>query len=188
MKSRILKTLAAVTAMVLCVGMTVFAAPSNEVTGAVTDVTGGEVGIKEPGSEYADIIKEVMTEEKLKELLGDDFNANMTILDIKEVYATGDAKFPAELTFTVDGVTSSTNGFILVWDGTSWTKIAVKAGETILTGTFNSEGIFVFVADKTTLASGTATSPQTSASAASMAALVGLTSAAAAFGLKRKER
>ena len=43
----------------------------------------------------------------MKEVLGSDFNANMTVADVKEVTAPEGAKFPLKITFAMKGVTAS---------------------------------------------------------------------------------
>lgn len=43
----------------------------------------------------------------MKEVLGSDFNANMTVADVKKVTAPEGAKFPLKITFAMKGVTAS---------------------------------------------------------------------------------
>lgn len=195
MKSKVVKTLGLVLALTTCIGMTVFATPSPSastvVTGATTDNPDVEIIIgelDEEGQKAAELLK---TEEGLRAVFGDDFDENLIILDIVDVSVCsingGKVEFPIDITFTVKGVTSSTKGWILHWNGSAWEKIPTKMGEGTMTGTFNSLSPVTFVVDKTTLSSGTASSPQTSASVAAGVAVAGLVAAAGALGLKKKE-
>ena len=49
----------------------------------------------------------------MKEVIGSDFNANMTVADVKEVTAPEGAKFPLKITFVMKGVTASSKVQIL---------------------------------------------------------------------------
>ena len=126
----------------------------------------------------------------MKEVLGSDFNANMTVADIKEVTAPEGAKFPLKITFAMKGVTASSKVQILHYDAekAAWEKIDTTVADGTVTGTFSSLSPVAFVVDKTTLtsATGTATSPATSATAVSAVAVLGLAAVAAVFGLKKK--
>ena len=200
MKSRILKAVGLVAAMVSCIGMTVFAAPSpaasTVVTGVSNAVDNNGTSVKvdvvsEVPSNYAEAVTEIKTEAKLKEVLGSDFNENMTVADIKEVTVEGDASlvnWPLTITFTMKGVTASTKVQILHYTGSEWEKIPTTVGEGTVTGTFNSLSPVAFVVDKTTLSSatGTTTSPATSATTVSAVAVLGLAAAVTAVGLKKK--
>lgn len=194
MKTRILKTIGLVMATVACIGMTAFAAPSpsaNTVVGSATakDAEGNAVDVtisSEIPAQYADAVAAIKTEAALKEAMGADFNANMTVADVKEVTAPEGAKFPLTITFGMKGVTKSTKVQILHYNGSAWEKVATTVSEGTVTGTFDSLSPVAFVVDKTTVAAG-ATSPATSASAVSTVAVIGLAALAAAFGLKKKE-
>ena len=197
MKSRILKTVGLIAAMVSCIGMTVFAAPSPAASTVVTavnsatDASGNAVNVSissEIPTEYTQAVADIKTEAELKEVLGSDFNANMTVADVKEVTAPEGATFPLTITFVMKGVTASAKVQILHYTGSEWEKISTTVGEGTVTGTFNSLSPVAFVVDKTTLtsATGTATSPATSATTVSAVAVLGLAAAATAFGLKKK--
>ena len=43
----------------------------------------------------------------MKEVLGSDFNANMTVADVKKVTAPEGAEFPLKITFAMKGITAS---------------------------------------------------------------------------------
>lgn len=196
MKSRIIKTIGLVAAMVACVGMTVFAAPSPSASATVSntpakvvDKNGNAVEITIAAAD-SNKAAEIKDETLLKSVLGDDFNANMTVADVKEVTAPeGFDAWPLTITFNMKGVTANSKVQILHWNGneSKWEKIETTVGEGTVTGKFNSLSPVAFVVDKTTLASGTATSPKTSATAAAGVAVLGLVAAAGAFGLKKKE-
>ena len=197
MKSRILKTVGLIAAMVSCIGMTAFAAPSPAASTVVTavssatDTDGNAVNVSissEIPAEYTQAVADIKTEAKLKEVLGSDFNANMTVADVKEVTAPEGAKFPLKITFAMKGVTASSKVQILHYNGSAWEKIDTTVADGTVTGTFGSLSPVAFVVDKTTLtsATGTATSPATSATAVSAVAVLGLAAVAAAFGLKKK--
>ena len=197
MKSRILKTVGLIAAMVSCIGMTVFAAPSPAASTVVTavnsatDASGNAVNVSissEIPTEYTQAVADIKTEAKLEEVLGSDFNANMTVADVKEVTAPEGATFPLTITFAMKGVTASAKVQILHYTGSEWEKISTTVGEGTVTGTFNSLSPVAFVVDKTTLSSttGTTASPATSATTVSAVAVLGLAAAATAFGLKKK--
>lgn len=197
MKSRVFKTIGLVAVMVACVGITAFSAPSPSastvVTGATTTAKDAKVVIEEVPAEYKEQVDTIKSEAGLKEVLGSDFSANMTVSDVVEVRVEflndGNVTFPIDITFEVKGVTASTKGQILHWnkETNAWEKIPTTMGNGTMTGTFSSLSPVAFVVDKTTLASGTATSPKTSATAAAGVAVLGLAAAAGAFGLKKKE-
>lgn len=200
MKTRILKTIGLVAAMVACVGMTVFAEPSPSASTVVTGATAKDnlgndawVVIEEIKEEDKAVVANIKTEEGFKSTLaqvGIAFDENLVVADVVEVRVEsingGRVEFPVTITFNVKGVTTSTKGYILHWTGTAWEKIPTTIGEGTMTGTFNTLSPVAFVIDKTTLSSGTATSPQTSASATAGAAVLGLTAVAGICGLKKK--
>lgn len=199
MKTRFLKTAAAVMAVVMCLGMTVFAAPSPSgsdfVVGGISnavDADGNDVSgfleVTELPDEYADVAAQLRTAEGLQAAMGADYNENMIVLDIVEARVVGDAsqvKFPVTITFQVNGVTASTRGTILHYTGSKWEKIPTTMGEGTMTGTFASLSPVAFVVDKTTLTGGTV-SPKTSAQSAAAVALLGLLAATAACGMKKR--
>ena len=199
MKTRFLKTAAAVMAVVMCLGMTVFAAPSPSgsdfVVGGISnavDADGNDVSgfleVTELPDEYADVAAQLRTAEGLQAAMGADYNENMIVLDIVEARVVGDAsqvKFPVTITFQVNGVTASTRGTILHYIGSEWEKIPTTMGEGTMTGTFASLSPVAFVVDKTTLTGGTV-SPKTSAQSAAAVALLGLLAATAACGMKKR--
>ena len=199
MKTRFLKTAAAVMAVVMCLGMTVFAAPSPSgsdfVVGGISnavDADGNDVSgfleVTELPDEYADVAAQLRTAEGLQAAMGADYNENMIVLDIVEARVVGDAsqvKFPVTITFQVNGVTASTRGTILHYTGSVWEKIPTTMGEGTMTGTFASLSPVAFVVDKTTLTGGTV-SPKTSAQSAAAVALLGLLAATAACGMKKR--
>ena len=179
MKSRILKTVGLIAAMVSCIGMTAFAAPSPAASTVVTavsnatDTDGNAVNVSitsEIPSEYTQAVADIKTEAKLKEVIGSDFNANMTVADVKEVTAPEGAKFPLKITFVMKGVTASSKVQILHYDAekAAWEKIDTTVADGTVTGTFSS------------------LSPVTSATAVSAVAVLGLAAVAAVFGLKKK--
>lgn len=199
MKTRFLKTAAAVMAVVMCLGMTVFAAPSPSgsdfVVGGISnavDADGNDVSgfleVTELPDKYADAAAQIRTAEGLQAAMGADYNENMIVLDIVEARVVGDAsqvKFPVTITFQVNGVTASTRGTILHYTGSEWEKIPTTMGEGTMTGTFASLSPVAFVVDKTTLTGGTV-SPKTSAQSAAAVALLGLLAATAACGMKKR--
>ena len=178
MKSRILKTVGLIAAMVSCIGMTAFAAPSPAASTVVTavssatDTDGNAVDVSitsEIPAEYTQAVADIKTEAKLKEVLGSDFNANMTVADVKKVTAPEGAKFPLKITFAMKGVTASSKVQILHYDAekAAWEKIDTTVADGTVTGTFSSLSLV------------------TSATAVSAVAVLGL-AAVAAFGLKKK--
>jgi len=180
MKSRILKTVGLIAAMVSCIGMTAFAAPSPAASTVVTavssatDTDGNAVNVSitsEIPIEYTQAVADIKTE-------------------VKEVTAPEGAKFPLKITFVMKGVTASSKVQILHYNrsASAWEKIDTTVADGTVTGTFSSLSPVAFVVDKTTLtsATGTATSPATSATAVSAVAVLGLAAVAAVFGLKKK--
>lgn len=97
MKSRILKTVGLIAAMVSCIGMTAFAAPSPAASTVVTavssatDTDGNAVNVSitsEIPAEYTQAVADIKTEAKLKESNWDAIlMQNMTVADVKEVTA-----------------------------------------------------------------------------------------------------
>ena len=116
-----------------------------------------------------EIQTDIKTEAKLKEVLGSDFNANMTVADVKKVTAPEGAKFPLKITFVMKGVTASSKVQILHYNrsASAWEKIDTTVADGTVTGTFSSLSLV------------------TSATAVSAVAVLGL-AAVAAFGLKKK--
>lgn len=196
MKSKVMKSIAMIAALVSCIGMTAFAAPSPEASTVVTKVQSAtdkngnavEVSIaSEISEEYSAAVAEIKTEAVLKELLGDAFNENMTVADVKEVTVAEGTEFPVTITFGMKGVTKDSKVQILHYNGAEWEKIETAVADGSVTGIFTSLSPVAFVVDKTTLSAGTAsTSPATSASTISVIAVIGIAAAAAAFGLKKK--
>ena len=161
MKSRILKTVGLIAAMVSCIGMTAFAAPSPAASTVVTavssatDTDGNAVNVSissEIPTEYTQAVADIKTEAELKEVLGSDFNANMTVADVKEVTAPEGAKFPLKITFAMKGVTASSKVQILHYNAkkAAWEKIDTTVADGTVTGTFGSLSPVAFVVDKTT--------------------------------------
>ena len=72
--------------------------------GVVYTVTKGKSGTQKKQEASAEAGAD---ETKLKEVLGSDFNANMTVADVKKVTAPEGAKFPLKITFAMKGVTAS---------------------------------------------------------------------------------
>ena len=195
MKSRVMKAIGLTAALVSCIGMTALAAPSPEastvVTGVAgaTDKSGNKVQIEveaEIPAEYKEAVAEIKSEEVLKEVLGEKFDENLTVADVKEVTAPEGTVFPVDITFAMKGVTKDTKVMILHYaKDKGWEEIPTTVGDGTVTGTFESLSPVAFVVDKTTLTAG-AVSPATNASTVSVVAVIGLAAAVAAFGLKRK--
>ena len=140
MKSRILKTVGLIAAMVSCIGMTAFAAPSPAASTVVTavssatDTDGNAVNVSitsEIPIEYTQAVADIKTEAKL--------NANMTVADVKEVTAPEGAKFPLKITFVMKGVTASSKVQILHYNrsASAWEKIDTTVADGTVTGTFS---------------------------------------------------
>ena len=147
MKSKVLKTIGLIAAIVSCIGMTVFAEPSPSASTVVTavktavDASGNPIDAKissEIPAEYKEAVAEIKTEAKLKELLGDDFNESMTVADVKEVTVPEGTVFPVTITFAMKGVTANTKVQILHYNKTEqkWEKIETTVGEGTVTGVF----------------------------------------------------
>lgn len=196
MKARVLKTIGVVMAAVMCLGMTALAAPSQEAptyvvkgVSAATDKAGNKVPVTMDSNFSAEEQKAVdtlKTEDGLKAVLGDAYNANMIIANIVNVTAdVAEDAYPLIITFNVTGVTASSKGQILNFNGTSWVKVPTTFGEGTMTGEFDHLSPVAFVVDKTTV-SGSKTSPKTSASSTAAVTLIGLCAVVAAVGLKKK--
>ena len=105
------KFIAFICAVVLTIStaVTAFALPSVVVTGIVTgiqkavDANGKivELIIQNLPDEYKEIVEEIKSQEKLKELLGDDYIEGMQVIDVKDVITVGDVTFPVTITFNV---------------------------------------------------------------------------------------
>ena len=194
MRKSIFKTIGLVAAMVSCIGMTVFAEPSvsasTVVTGVVeaTDAAGKKASVTVVPTENEEAAADIKKESTLKTVLGNKYNANYKVVDVKDIKAEGDVQWPVSITFSVTGVTANTKGVVAQYVNGRWAVIDVKMGNGTITGTFDSVGTLAFILDTTTLQSGTASSPQTSASAAALAGVVGISAAAGAVLLKKKEK
>lgn len=158
------KFIAFICAVVLTIStaVTAFALPSVVVTGIVTgiqkavDANGKivELIIRNLPDEYKEIVEEIKSQEKLKELLGDDYIEGMQVIDVKDVITVGDVTFPVTITFNVTGVTSNSKAILLHYDTNvkAWEKIPAEVGEGTVTATFNSLSPVAFVVDKDTAA------------------------------------
>lgn len=229
MKAKLFKTIGLALATAACIGMTAFAAPSPTASTPVsdtvvsgTDADGQAIDISdiivtsEIPSEYTDVIENIQTESGFAEvvksldlvkLIGVSSAENLTLLDVKDVKVIGNVKFPVTLTFQVKGVTSTTKGTILHYNGSAWEVIDTIMGNGTMTGTFDSLSPVAFVVDKTTLGgagaagsggtsgstgstgssgSSDATSPQTAAGYPATVALLGLSGIAVIAALKKR--
>lgn len=195
MRSRVVKTLGLVVAMVACVGMTVLAAPSPSAStpvksAAAKDAKGNVVNITITSTipaEYKAVVESLKTEAGLKEALGTAFNANMTIADVQEITVPEGTEFPLDITFNMD-VAANTKAQVLHYTDGAWKmeSTSVVEGAVIAKG-IESLSPFAVVVDKTTLPSGVnVPSPKTSASAVSAIAVVGLAAVVAVCGFKKK--
>lgn len=159
------KFIALVCATVLTVAsaVTAFAQPSVSVSGIVTaintatDKNGNAVNatLSEVPAEYADVVAEVKTAAKLKELLGSDYTDTMQVIDVKDVTVPAGTVFPVTITFKAMeavGITASTKVAVLHYDTTAkkWERVEAKAGENTITATFTSLSPVAFVVDKAT--------------------------------------
>ncbi|MDD3414343.1 MAG: hypothetical protein EOM31_11420 [Bacteroidia bacterium] len=208
MKKKLMSLLVAA-AMVVGMTSTVFASsasPSaNGVMAAVeaaTDANGNAVSVTIQDTASAPLteaekkaVEEIKTTATLQAVLGAEYNANMTVADVKEVSAPEGTVFPIDITFKVNGVNASTKGSLLHFDGSAWEKIDTKFGNGTMTGTFKSLSPVAIVIDKTTAttaatSNGTtpsATSPKTSESnGAWAAAVVAVFAIGAAVTVRRK--
>lgn len=217
MKSKFFKTIGLALAAVACIGMTAFAAPSPTASTPVsdtavsgTDADGQAIDISdiviesEIPAEYAEAVNGIKTEAGLAKVvedldlvnvIGASSAENLTLLDVKDVSAKGNVKFPVTLTFSVKGVVSTTKGTILHYNGTAWEVIDTMMGNGTMTGTFDSLSPVAFVVDKTTLqgaegsgsdGSSDTKSPQTAAAYPAAAALMGLSGIAVIAALKKR--
>lgn len=217
MKSKFFKTIGLALAAAACIGMTAFAAPSPTASTPVsdtavsgTDADGQAIDISdivitsEIPTEYVEAVNEIQTEAGLAKVvedldlvnvIGASSAENLTLLDVKDVSAKGNVKFPVTLTFSVKGVVSTTKGTILHYKGTAWEVIDTTMGNGTMTGTFDSLSPVAFVVDKTTLqgaegpgsdGSSDTKSPQTAAAYPAAAALMGLSGIAVIAALKKR--
>ena len=119
-------------------------ANENEVTVSVTDV---------PEKDKA-VVEEIKTNDKLKESLGDAYNDNISILDVKNVTdSEDDMTFPADITFDVTGVTADSKVNVLQYntDTQKWENLGGKSGDGTVTANMKSLGTVAFAVDKTTV-------------------------------------
>ena len=187
------KAIAILSAAVMTVAMaaTAFAAPSPTVTGIVTAVGNGkdangnavEATLSEVPAEYKTVVDEIKTVEKLKEVLGDQYEEGLQVVDIKDVTVPEGTVFPITLTFTVTGVTTSSVVKVLHYDTTAgaWEVVDSKVGNGTVEATFTSLSPVAFVFDGQTVAAGTSTSPKTGETSA--AGVAGVVAVAAVLGM-----
>lgn len=158
MRKRVIAVLCAAV-MVLGAATTAFAAPSPAVPGVVTgtsevvDADGNVVEgleIKDVPEEYKEVVEEIKDIEKIKELLGDEFEEGMQVVDVKDVTVPEGTKFPVTITFTVTGVTKGSKVKVLHYDTDKkeWEVIEAIAGDGTITATFESLSPVAFVVDK----------------------------------------
>lgn len=161
------KVIAFLCAAVLTLGMTVtsYAAPSVTVSGIVTEATGADkngnafdVIINGVSAEFADVVKEIKSEEALKKILGDAYEKGMQVVDVKSVTVPEGTEFPVTITFKVSGVTPSSTVAVLCYniDTGEWEVVPSKAGNGTITATFtslSSLSLVAFVVDQKTAGS-----------------------------------
>lgn len=207
------KVLKVLFAAVMCLALTatVFAAPSPSVNGVVknivsaTDAGGNDVSgaihIVELGTHYTgvkDEVEKVKNAETLKSAMQEanlSYEDGMQVVDMKDVYATGNIEYPVTVTFSVTGVTAGSTVALMYYDVETgkWVKVDnVVAGDGTITGTFSILGPVAFIVKNPTVTAGsTATSPKTGQETATLpmavavAALAGM--AISFYMSKRKE-
>lgn len=159
MRKKVIAILCAATMMMSAV--TVFAEPSPVVTGVVTGVTaakdangntiaGIEVkDIPEDNVEMQKALEEIKDIEKLKELLGEEFEEGMQVVDVKDVTVPEGTVFPVTITFKVTGVKPGSKVKVLHYDmkKKKWEVLDTIVGDGTVTVTFNSLSPVAFVVD-----------------------------------------
>lgn len=207
MRTKITKLLAAVMILVMSLSMTAFAADSPSGTNVVGSMTGAtdkdgkdissRLAVRSVSdssmSQYSDEASAIMTRAGLQRALGSDWNENMVTTDVRviEKIGDGDVALPATVTFSMKGVTKGSTVFVLCYNAETgeWEKLPVVVGDGVVTVTLDRlPAMLAFVVDSTTVTGGvgSATSPKTSASVATMVALLGIGAMVAACGLKKR--
>ena len=162
--------LAGFTALVVAFApASVHAAPSPEASGivqeivSVTDKDGNPVG--EATLENVDMeslddatkeaVKNIKTQDGIKEALGSDYNDNMKTIDIKKVTLKSPTDQAVTFTFKVAGAKKGSVIYVVAYNEGKWVKVPCTVTEDGLAQvTFEagfSSQILAFIADKTTL-------------------------------------
>ena len=187
MRRSLVRTMALVMTLVLCVGTSVMANPSIEwqydLVCCCDDCD------FEEGKEAREIAK---VDEELTDKI--ELEDGEVIVDTKVIEFKEDPNGhtpPYRICFPIDGVSENSKGYILIYDGSSWVKVDTefKAGMmcavNIPQGLLVKDGTqFAFILEKGTY---NPSSPQTSASLTGAVVLVGAAAAAGALVLKKKE-
>lgn len=206
------KLVAVLCAAVMTVGMAVnvFAAPSPVISGAVEKVTAAT----DANGNAAEVIIQTLTEAEqdftaeektavdelkadpaavAKEVLGDEYDTDLQLVDIRNLIVKGDVQFPLTLTLKITGVTKDSNVKVLHFnkDTNGWEKVPVTVNEDgTITFTVDSLSPFAFFVDGTTAKNvGSATSPATGESNAMVwVAIVAVAAAAGMVVTYRRKR
>lgn len=195
MKKGVLKTLGLIMVMVMCLGMTVSAAPSPDANGfydgvKVVDKNGNAAEVtvsKGDLSKYEKIISELKTREGLAAVMGDEYTDGMAVGTVLDISVPEGTEFPVTITFAFPRITADMKVQILHWTGSEWEKIATTVGDGYVEGVFNSLSPVAFVIEGDVSVFADGTSPKTSASSTpAMVTLLGLCAVLAAVGMKKK--
>ena len=162
--------LASFTALVVTlVPASVNAAPSPVASGIVQEIVGvtdqngyslGEAALENVDMDTLDettreAVKNIKTQEGIKEVLGSDYNGNMKTIDIKKVTLMNPTDQAVTFSFRVAGVRKGSVLYVAAFDGEKWVKYPCTVTEDgIVQVTFEagfSSHILAFIADKTTL-------------------------------------
>ena len=181
MRSKVIKTLGLVAALVATVGMTVFAAESPSVKKVTaTDANGNavEVIVKDASQE--------LPKDVLEKVMGSDYTATTEVAYLQDL----EAEFSGTLTvnFPIAGVVESTKAQVLHYGEGGWEKVGTSVSKGVVTGKFESLSPVAVVVDKATLASDSSKSDKTSAGVGATVAVLGLAAATGLCGTKRKDK
>ncbi|MDO5785896.1 MAG: hypothetical protein Q4P20_12630 [Eubacteriales bacterium] len=179
---KLIASIAAV-AMALTMSLSAFALPSPTVSGLVkgvstaVDKNGRSVdiivrsipdmeGSLSAGEKTA--IEEIKDKQKLRTIMGSDWEDGMQLADIRYIQLSGDASlvsFPVTITFDIPGVTANSKVKILVFNKETgkWEVLGGKVSNGKVTATFEYLGLVAFVVDTDTAKAmeSTVTSPKT---------------------------
>jgi len=189
------RTLAVVLSLVmaLVLGVTAMAAPSKTVTGIVddieaTDKDGNKVDIivVPLPDEFKDEVADLKKPDTMKDVLGDEYDDDLTVMDAVDLEAIGDEtliKYPVKIKFDIAGVVPGTVLKVVQWNGEKWEVLKVKVGQGYVETTVDSLNPIAFIVDKDTLKT---ESPKTGDVTTAVAMMVVIAAAATMLLSKRQ--
>lgn len=133
------------------------AAPSPTGTGiaqvqSATDGNNNSIGTIQMKPVSSALSQDAQKPNTIKMALGNNYQDGMQTVAIWDLIVPAGTVFPIKITFSVPGVTSSTTGAFMHWNGTEFEMITAIFANGTMTGTFNSLSPVAIVLDSQTAA------------------------------------